>query len=48
MPPVYFGMWLLQQMTPTKEEKLQYRSGREAAVADAYSSVRGIGLTVER
>jgi hypothetical protein len=32
----------------TKEEKQQYRSGRAAAVADAYGSKRGrIGLIVE-
>ena len=32
----------------TKEEKRQYRSGRAAAVADAYSSMRGrIGLIIE-
>jgi hypothetical protein len=32
----------------TKEEKRQYRSGRAAAVADAYSSRRGlIGLIIE-
>jgi hypothetical protein len=32
----------------TKEEKHQYRSGRAAAVADAYGSIRGLGLIVER
>ena len=32
----------------TKEEKHQYRSGRAAAVADAYGSKRGrIGVIVE-
>jgi hypothetical protein len=32
----------------TKEEKRQYRSGRGAAVADAYGSKRGrIGLIIE-
>jgi hypothetical protein len=32
----------------TKEEKRQYRSGRGAAVADAYGSKRGlVGLIVE-
>jgi VanZ family protein len=32
----------------TKEEKRQYRSGRAAAVADAYGSKRGrIGLIIE-
>jgi hypothetical protein len=33
----------------TKEEKREYRSGRAAAVADAYGAKRGrIGLIVER
>ena len=33
----------------TKDEKREYRSGRAAAVADAYGSKRGrIGLIVER
>jgi hypothetical protein len=33
----------------TKEEKHEYRSGRAAAVADAYSSMRGrFGLIIER
>lgn len=32
----------------TKEEKSEYRSGRAAAVADAYGSKRGrIGLIIE-
>ena len=32
----------------TKEEERQYRSGRAAAVADAYGSMRGrIGLIIE-
>jgi hypothetical protein len=33
----------------TKEEKRQYRSGRAAAVAEAYGSKRGrFGLIIER
>jgi hypothetical protein len=33
----------------TKEEKREYRSGRAAAIADAYGSKRGrVGLIVER
>jgi hypothetical protein len=33
----------------TKEEKREYRSGRAAAVADAYASKRGrFGLIIER
>ena len=37
-----------KQTRLTKEEKRQYRSGRAAAVSDAYSSMRGrIGLIIE-
>jgi hypothetical protein len=41
-------LWLPPRPTRlTKEEKRQYRSGRAAAVADAYGSRSRFGLIVE-